>query len=133
MGCFGIHCLTQIVTQLKIYYRYWVQPPMNSLPFPRFSLSSIIRTSVVFSLSRPLQRALPCHYFTPTPTVLITASPTPHNAVIAPDQKPLTSLSSPLVTILSLHYSAKPPTHCSSLLHGSAYLPSINFWNNPLY
>ena len=34
MGCFGIHCLTQIVTQLKIYYRYWVPPPMNSLPFP---------------------------------------------------------------------------------------------------
>lgn len=115
---FWISLLTKIRTQPKLYYRYWASHP---LPSPLFSLSSI-NPKFQCSLSRPLQRALPA--------ITSRLRPTPYNSHYCTAYPHTAQLSLfPSCPILSLHYSAKPPTHCSSVLH----IPSINFCNNPLY
>ena len=60
--------------------------------------------SPVLSLSLPLQKALPFHYFTPTPIVL-TAPPTPHNVV----DHHRSTLSLPFLSLFSLFITRPNP------------------------
>ena len=101
-------------------HRPWIH---SFSPFS-VSLSSIIRTSSSLSLSLSLghYRGLCPHYFTPTPTG--------HSAHYFTATLLITSQQLLLITS---RLPCKPPTHCSSLLHINAHLPSINFCNNPLW